>query len=156
MPDPTLQEQPKILLKNLAGKSCITHHILPIFSCINRFSSFQEFTERNRASRKTLYRDPSHSHHLAKPLPVTAIETLISSPTNLPVLPESSFTVAGYSRGPVQEQPQSTFNISPPLFDRNQVWAVENETLHGIPDLRTEDLWGRERKEETFGPTVLV
>ncbi|KAM3184077.1 hypothetical protein ACTXT7_009105 [Hymenolepis weldensis] len=39
-------EQPKISLKNLAGKSCITHHILPIFSCTNRFStSFQELTE---------------------------------------------------------------------------------------------------------------
>ncbi|KAM3183729.1 hypothetical protein ACTXT7_009786 [Hymenolepis weldensis] len=43
MPDnATLQEQPKISLKNLAGKLCITHHILPIFSCTNRFSSFQE------------------------------------------------------------------------------------------------------------------
>ncbi|KAM3179703.1 hypothetical protein ACTXT7_000144 [Hymenolepis weldensis] len=45
MPHPTLQEQPKISLKNLAGKSCITHHILPIFSCTNRFSSFQKLTE---------------------------------------------------------------------------------------------------------------
>ncbi|KAM3186506.1 hypothetical protein ACTXT7_004185 [Hymenolepis weldensis] len=42
MPDPTLQEQPKISLKNLAGKSCIIHHIRPIFSCTNRFSCFQE------------------------------------------------------------------------------------------------------------------
>ncbi|KAM3178555.1 hypothetical protein ACTXT7_002318 [Hymenolepis weldensis] len=39
MPDPTLQKQPNISLKNLAGKSCITHHILPIFSCTNRFST---------------------------------------------------------------------------------------------------------------------
>ncbi|KAM3174742.1 hypothetical protein ACTXT7_009921 [Hymenolepis weldensis] len=45
MPDTTLQEQPKSSLKNLAGNSCITHHILPIFSCTNRLSSFQEFTE---------------------------------------------------------------------------------------------------------------
>ncbi|KAM3185311.1 hypothetical protein ACTXT7_006614 [Hymenolepis weldensis] len=45
MPHPTLQEQPKISLKNLVGKSCITHYILPIFSCTNRFSSFQELTE---------------------------------------------------------------------------------------------------------------
>ncbi|KAM3173205.1 hypothetical protein ACTXT7_012973 [Hymenolepis weldensis] len=45
MPDPTLQEQSKISLKNLAGKSSITHHILPIFSCTNRFLSFQELTE---------------------------------------------------------------------------------------------------------------
>ncbi|KAM3173006.1 hypothetical protein ACTXT7_013386 [Hymenolepis weldensis] len=46
IPDPTLQEQPKILLKNLAGKSCISHHILPIFSSTNQFStSFQEPTE---------------------------------------------------------------------------------------------------------------
>ncbi|KAM3188290.1 hypothetical protein ACTXT7_000606 [Hymenolepis weldensis] len=45
MPDPTLQEQPKISLKNLAVKSCITHHILPIFSCTNQFLSFQELTE---------------------------------------------------------------------------------------------------------------
>lgn len=97
------------------------------------------FLRRNRASkRRTLYRDPSYSHHLAKPLPVTAIETLISSPTDLPALLESSFTVAGYSRDPVQEQPQSAFNISRPLFDRNQVWEVEDETLYEIPDLRTE------------------
>ncbi|KAM3186372.1 hypothetical protein ACTXT7_004483 [Hymenolepis weldensis] len=41
----TLQEQPKISLKNLGGKLCITHHILPIFSCTDRFSSFQELTE---------------------------------------------------------------------------------------------------------------
>ncbi|KAM3180331.1 hypothetical protein ACTXT7_016487 [Hymenolepis weldensis] len=41
----TSQEQPKISLKNLAGKSCITHHILPIFSSTYRFSSFQELTE---------------------------------------------------------------------------------------------------------------
>ncbi|KAM3188298.1 hypothetical protein ACTXT7_000521 [Hymenolepis weldensis] len=47
MPDNAkLQEQPKISLKNLVGKSCITHHILPIFSCTNRFStSFQELIE---------------------------------------------------------------------------------------------------------------
>ncbi|KAM3179858.1 hypothetical protein ACTXT7_017451 [Hymenolepis weldensis] len=45
MPDPTLQEQRKISMKNLAGKSCTTHHILPIFSCTNLFSSFQELTE---------------------------------------------------------------------------------------------------------------
>ncbi|KAM3171132.1 hypothetical protein ACTXT7_017231 [Hymenolepis weldensis] len=46
MPHPTLQEQPKISLKKMAGKSCITHHILTIFSCTNRFStSFQELTE---------------------------------------------------------------------------------------------------------------
>ncbi|KAM3179956.1 hypothetical protein ACTXT7_017256, partial [Hymenolepis weldensis] len=30
MPDPTLQEQPKISLTNLAAKSYITYHILPI------------------------------------------------------------------------------------------------------------------------------
>ncbi|KAM3175260.1 hypothetical protein ACTXT7_008880 [Hymenolepis weldensis] len=44
MPDPTLQEQPIISLKNLAGKSCITR----IFSrsCTNRIStSFQELAE---------------------------------------------------------------------------------------------------------------
>ncbi|KAM3175878.1 hypothetical protein ACTXT7_007635 [Hymenolepis weldensis] len=45
MPDPTLQTQSKISLKNLAGKSCITHHILPTFSSTNRFLSFQELTE---------------------------------------------------------------------------------------------------------------
>ncbi|KAM3178288.1 hypothetical protein ACTXT7_002872 [Hymenolepis weldensis] len=47
MPDnATLQEQPKISLKKMAGKSCITHHTLPIFSCTNRISTaFQEFTE---------------------------------------------------------------------------------------------------------------
>ncbi|KAM3178618.1 hypothetical protein ACTXT7_002174 [Hymenolepis weldensis] len=45
MTDPTLQEQPKISLKNLARKSYITYHIPPTFSCINRFSSFQELTE---------------------------------------------------------------------------------------------------------------
>ncbi|KAM3179778.1 hypothetical protein ACTXT7_017622, partial [Hymenolepis weldensis] len=47
MPDnATLQEQPNISLKNLGGKSCITHHIPPIFSCTNRFSaSFRELTD---------------------------------------------------------------------------------------------------------------
>ncbi|KAM3180827.1 hypothetical protein ACTXT7_015549 [Hymenolepis weldensis] len=44
MPDPKLQEQPKISLKNLAEKSYITHHISR--SCTNRFStSFQELSE---------------------------------------------------------------------------------------------------------------
>ncbi|KAM3172235.1 hypothetical protein ACTXT7_014970 [Hymenolepis weldensis] len=47
MPHPTLQKQPKISLRNLAEKSCITHHILLIFSCTNRFSSFQELTKAN-------------------------------------------------------------------------------------------------------------
>ncbi|KAM3171156.1 hypothetical protein ACTXT7_017188, partial [Hymenolepis weldensis] len=51
MPDPTLQEQPKISLKKMAGKSCITHHILPIFSSTNRFLSFQELTESLNGTR---------------------------------------------------------------------------------------------------------
>ncbi|KAM3175027.1 hypothetical protein ACTXT7_009359 [Hymenolepis weldensis] len=42
---PLTSKQPQVSLKNLAGKSSITHHILPIFSGTNRFSSFQELTE---------------------------------------------------------------------------------------------------------------
>ncbi|KAM3179244.1 hypothetical protein ACTXT7_001000 [Hymenolepis weldensis] len=64
MPHHTLQEHPKISLKNLAGKSCITHHILPIFSCTNRIStSFQELTEsfdRTKAYFKRRVRGEAH------------------------------------------------------------------------------------------------
>ncbi|KAM3174770.1 hypothetical protein ACTXT7_009851 [Hymenolepis weldensis] len=45
MPDPTLQEQPKISLKKMAGKSCITHHILPISSTNRTSTSFYELAE---------------------------------------------------------------------------------------------------------------
>ncbi|KAM3175017.1 hypothetical protein ACTXT7_009349 [Hymenolepis weldensis] len=63
MPDPSLQKQPQVSLKNLAGKSCITHHILPIFSYTNRLSSFQEFTESFDGTKAYF---KSHIHKIIK------------------------------------------------------------------------------------------
>ncbi|KAM3180985.1 hypothetical protein ACTXT7_015234 [Hymenolepis weldensis] len=66
MPDPTLHEQSKVSLKNLAGKSCITHHILPIFSCTNPFSSFQKLTDLFNGTRAYFKRRGGNESKLAK------------------------------------------------------------------------------------------